>query len=157
MLQSDNVTSDIPSQIIDRGRSTLYFYNQHGCNIGYDYDRQAQTCIKVVLDFMNWNAARERCKEDGADLISISSLEKWHFVVNYCGDRCKNSGHWIGLYNNSWVTGESFMNTFDIPNDRIKLDTNDACGRVRIYTQFKIVGSRSCSISKPFVCEIQVI
>ncbi|CAG2224396.1 unnamed protein product [Mytilus edulis] len=108
MLQSDNVTSDISSQLIDRGRSTLYFYKHHGCTIGYDYDRQTQTCIKMVLDYMNWNAARETCKEDGADLISISSLEKWHFVVNYCGDRCKHRGHWIGLYNTTWVTGEPF-------------------------------------------------
>ncbi|CAG2215553.1 unnamed protein product [Mytilus edulis] len=157
MLQSDNVTSDLSSQIIDRERSTLYFYSHQDCIVGYDYDRQTQTCIKMVLEYMNWYEARETCKEDGADLISISSLEKLNFVVNYCGDNCKNNGHWIGLYNNTWVTGESFTNTYDIPNDRIKLDTNDSCGRVRTYTQYKIIGSRSCSTSKPFVCEIQVI
>ncbi|VDI73002.1 Hypothetical predicted protein, partial [Mytilus galloprovincialis] len=34
--------------------------------------------------------------------------------------RCRNSGHWLELYNNTWVTGESFTNTYDIPNDHIE-------------------------------------
>ncbi|VDI74367.1 Hypothetical predicted protein [Mytilus galloprovincialis] len=86
MLQSDNVTSDLSSQIIDRGRSTLYFQDHHGCINAYDYDKPTQTCIKMVYDRKNWHDARGKCKEDGADLISISSLEKWRFVINYCGD-----------------------------------------------------------------------
>ncbi|VDI74373.1 Hypothetical predicted protein [Mytilus galloprovincialis] len=97
----------------------------------------------------------EKCQADGADLISISSQEKWRFVVNYCGDRCMNRGHWIGLYNDTWVTGESFTNTYDIPNDRIKVNTNDMCGRMRMNLEF-ILESQGCYKEKPFVCEIQL-
>lgn len=80
-------------------------------------------------------------------------LKICHFI--FLG--CKDNGHWVGLYNTTWVTGELFTSTYDIPNDSIKLNTIYACGRLRTFTQYIIFGSRSCSSRKPFVCEKQVI
>jgi hypothetical protein len=51
----------------------------------YDYDLETNTCLKLLesTSGVTWREARVICEEDGGDLISILTKEKWEFVINY--------------------------------------------------------------------------
>ena len=53
--------------------------------VGYDYDLETNTCLKLLESTIGvtWKEARIICQQDGGDLISILTKEKWEFVVNY--------------------------------------------------------------------------
>jgi hypothetical protein len=56
------------------------------CSInGYVYEAETNTCLKYfkIATAITWANARLRCQQDGGDLISITTKEKWDFVVNY--------------------------------------------------------------------------
>ncbi|CAC5368633.1 MRC [Mytilus coruscus] len=158
MLQSDYISSDVPTITINSTQAMMFFQAHVDCIAGYDYDRQTKSCIKEFPDRWTWPDARVRCQQDGGDLISIPSLEKWRFVANYLEGF--PGGHWIGLNNVEWMTGEPFNNTLGIPNNLIDVNvTGDAsCGRLRFrgLEQHKMLQNDPCSYLKPFVCEIQV-
>ncbi|CAG2218215.1 unnamed protein product [Mytilus edulis] len=86
MLQSDYISSDVPTTTITATQAMMFFEAHVDCISGYDYDRTTKLCIKEYPDRMTWLDARARCQQDGGDLISIPSLEKWRFVANYLAD-----------------------------------------------------------------------
>ena len=53
--------------------------------VGYDYDLETNTCLKYMYKTagFTWKEARARCQQDGGDLISILTKDKWDFVTNY--------------------------------------------------------------------------
>ncbi|CAC5400450.1 MRC [Mytilus coruscus] len=89
----------------------IYNVNKYGCsNKGYYYDPNFNTCLKLFVDQISgktWKEARTHCQENGGDLISITSKEKWDFVLNFtsCMPRM-----WIGLKGEYWVTNKTFEN-----------------------------------------------
>ncbi|CAC5424691.1 MRC [Mytilus coruscus] len=82
---------------------------QADCNReGYDFDYTTRTCLKLFDGpAVSWTKARALCKQDGADLISITTKLKWDFVYSYI--RCADVA-WIGLRNKTWTNGVSFVN-----------------------------------------------
>ncbi|CAG2219588.1 CD206 [Mytilus edulis] len=159
MLQSDYISSDVPTTTIDTAQAIMFFEAHVDCIAGYDFDRHTKLCINEFGDSTTWLDARARCKQDGGDLISIPSLEKWRFVFNYL--EAFPGGHWIGLNNSVWMTGEPFKNALGIPNNLLDVNvTSDAtCGRLRFrgLDQHKCYEMNPCSEKKKFVCEIQII
>lgn len=74
---------------------TLMVFFSACLNDGYDYDFYTNTCIRLVNTTQSpvtWTAARQRCKNDGGDLISITTREKVEFVFNYLN--CKSFFKW---------------------------------------------------------------
>ena len=53
--------------------------------VRYDYDLETNTCLKLLesTSGVTWMEARVICQEDGGELISIITKEKWEFVINY--------------------------------------------------------------------------
>jgi hypothetical protein len=53
--------------------------------VRYDYDFETNTCLKYMYKTagITWKQARARCQQDGGDLISILTKDKWDFVTNY--------------------------------------------------------------------------
>ena len=50
--------------------------------MGYDFDSQTHTCIKVNNNLLSWHDARERCQADGGDLVTMETREK-KFVTRF--------------------------------------------------------------------------
>ncbi|CAG2230282.1 CSMD [Mytilus edulis] len=52
---------------------------------GYRYDMTTKTCIKLVkAPKSKWEAAREICqRQPDGDLVSITTKEKWDFIIKY--------------------------------------------------------------------------
>lgn len=59
------------------------------CVNNYSYDIDTKVCFKVVLEKTTWKNARQHCQEDGGDLISIQSKEKWDLIIHNI--KCKRS------------------------------------------------------------------
>lgn len=53
------------------------------CILGYDFDAYTHTCIKVYDLSITWSDARTHCQDDGGDIITMPTLEKWQFVHRY--------------------------------------------------------------------------
>lgn len=53
--------------------------------VGYTYDKSTTTCIKLVkYPKSYWEDARETCRlEPRGDLVSITTKEKWDFIIKY--------------------------------------------------------------------------
>ena len=53
--------------------------------VRYDYDLETNTCLKLLesTSGVTWREARVICQQNGGDLISILTKEKWEFVINY--------------------------------------------------------------------------
>jgi len=67
---------------------------------------------------------------------------------------------WIGLYNLTWVTGETFDNVYGLDPETIRLPTtgvNIQCRRVRFRLQSRnTITGVQCASTKPFVCELYI-
>lgn len=53
--------------------------------VGYTYDKSTTTCIKLVkYPKSYWEDARETCRQEPrGDLVSITTKEKWDFIIKY--------------------------------------------------------------------------
>jgi hypothetical protein len=59
--------------------------------LGYDFDSQTNTCLKVNNNVLFWHDARERCQADGGDLVTMETREKWEFVTRFI--ECEYNWH----------------------------------------------------------------
>lgn len=52
---------------------------------GYEYNMTMKTCLKLVkAPKSKWEDARKTCKrKPGGDLVSITTKEKWDFIIKY--------------------------------------------------------------------------
>jgi len=54
---------------------------------GYDYLTDVDMYVKLYTIKISWFDASEICQNDGAVLVSITTLAKWEAMSNYLG--CK--------------------------------------------------------------------
>ncbi|CAG2223638.1 CD206 [Mytilus edulis] len=143
----------------------IYNVNKEGCtNKGYFYDPNSNTCLKMFADHNNkktWKEARQHCQVNGGDLISITSKEKWDFILNFTS--CMTS-MWIGLKGNYWATNTTFENIYGLNVHDIQLNKFDGdylneteadCVRIE-YTHNYVLSDFSCNIKRKdtYLCEI---
>ncbi|XP_048252645.1 uncharacterized protein LOC125380928 [Haliotis rufescens] len=112
-------------------------------------------CIKVVSDKLDRGSAREHCRHDNTDLITLESQaktdefrdfmeENGHASVNYwCGaSRVTDGWQWVNgvpISSNSWCRYEG---------------NGTRCGAT-INPPSTCLDYRSCSRTMSFVCELQ--
>ena len=53
------------------------------CDGEYEFDTVSNTCIKAYTIFLSWNDARLRCQEDGGDLVTLTTPQKFDFVSRF--------------------------------------------------------------------------
>lgn len=128
---------------------------------GYTYDEATNTCIKLVkTDGSTWMNAKSTCKKEGGDLVSISTMKKWNFIIRYLGENRKNV--WIGLKDKKWMTGEDINSVFDNISQLNNFDsdyekeTDNTCGV--IYRSPKPLQDANCNIQKYkwLLCELLI-
>uniref|UniRef100_A0AAY4D512 C-type lectin domain-containing protein n=1 Tax=Denticeps clupeoides TaxID=299321 RepID=A0AAY4D512_9TELE len=90
---------------------------------------------------MSWPQARDHCRENYADLVSIMTKKQNQTVFELVG----NQNVWIGLHNNwKWSDGTDFAYS---PTPLGVLGNNLNCAYLG-----KSVAFSSCSIHRPFYC-----
>ncbi|XP_071138605.1 uncharacterized protein [Mytilus edulis] len=82
--------------------------------VGYTYDKSTTTCIKLVkYPKSDWEDAWETCRQQPrGDLVSITTKEKWDFIIKYLqAAEVKSETLWIGLKEKRWIllTGGSLF------------------------------------------------
>lgn len=133
---------------------SVYQSSHEGCDGEYEFDVVSNTCIKAYAIFLSWNDARLRCQEDGGDLVTLTTPQKFDFVSTFIN--CTRYAFWIGLWNQTWITGEQFDNVYGLHPSTVDFsdDTATMCARLRykksIPTTIKGV---TCISEKRFLCE----
>ncbi|VDI24212.1 Hypothetical predicted protein [Mytilus galloprovincialis] len=111
-------------------------------------------------DGKTWKDARSHCQANGGDLISLTTLSKWEFVIQFTS--CQTN-MWIGLKDKLWVTNATFENVFNVSvqlNDydgRYSNDSEPGCGKFSIRST-TVLQDESCNerLKNMYVCEILV-
>ncbi|CAG2208168.1 CD206 [Mytilus edulis] len=76
---------------------------------GYVRYTKENLCLKLVsTSGSTWTSARAVCLNEGAELVSITTLEKMKFMQNLL----KGINIWIGLQSKRWMTGDIFQNIY---------------------------------------------
>ncbi|CAC5416914.1 MRC [Mytilus coruscus] len=138
--------------------SCIYDCGTHG----FQFDGETTTCIKLIsTSGSTWKEARTFCQQQqGGDLVSIVSKEKWDSVFGYFSGFGRV---WIGLKDKRWMTGESFNNIFGIT---VQLNDYDAdypteventCGILAPLSSSQLQ-DENCNVRKRknFLCEIRI-
>ncbi|XP_076080295.1 uncharacterized protein LOC143051190 isoform X2 [Mytilus galloprovincialis] len=83
---------------------------------GFKYDKNTKACIKLMSPKSTWEEARHNCQtESGGNLVSITTKEKWNFIIKYIEESGNQDDKiWIGLKDEKWMTGSAVENIFDI-------------------------------------------
>ncbi|CAC5357509.1 MRC [Mytilus coruscus] len=138
----------------------IYIIWKEGCtNIGYYFDSLTNSCLKLFsTGGITWQDARKHCQQNGGDLISITTPQKWEFVDSFLS--CKK-GMWIGLKAEQWVNGEPFINVFDFQTQFNYLDSqflgdNEQDCTVMYFQSSYVFQDESCNIRlrSNYLCEI---
>ncbi|VDI07274.1 Hypothetical predicted protein [Mytilus galloprovincialis] len=124
---------------------------------GYIYHTKANACLRLIESTgITWMNARTVCLENGGDLASIKTVEKMDYMLDFIRE---TDQVWIGLRQRQWMTGDIFMNVYNISVSLNNIDTaytqeSDAsCGLLKSTSKLR---DRSCNLreEKYFVCEI---
>jgi hypothetical protein len=54
-----------------------------GCDGEYEFDAETNSCIKAYDILLTRNDARSRCQEDGGDLVTLTTPQKFDFVSRF--------------------------------------------------------------------------
>ncbi|CAG2235068.1 CD206 [Mytilus edulis] len=138
----------------------VYVIPKEGCtNIGYYFDSLTNTCLKFFsTSGKTWHDARTHCQQNGGDLITITTAEKWNFVNSFLS--CKGN-MWIGLKAEQWVNGDPFINVFGLLTQFNLLDSeyrgdNEKDCTVVYLRGVYVFQDESCNIRvrSNYLCEI---
>ncbi|KAF4071637.1 hypothetical protein AMELA_G00275570 [Ameiurus melas] len=113
----------------------------------------------IPTEEKNWTESREDCREKGADLVILNSIDEQEFIINQLG---KKKRAWIGLSDRDtegewkWVDGTELKNGTGYwnkgePND---VGNNEDCAE--IWTDKKAWNDRPCSVKQWWICEINI-
>ncbi|CAG2218704.1 unnamed protein product [Mytilus edulis] len=149
-IDADTVMTDL----------NMYVIWKEGCtNIGYYFDSLTNTCLKLFsTSGKTWHDARTHCQQNGGDLITITTAQKWNFVNSFLS--CK-SNIWIGLKAEQWVNGDPFINVFHLLtqfnnyDSMYTSDTEQNCTVVYLRSVY-VFQDESCNIRVrgDYLCEI---
>ncbi|XP_063443410.1 perlucin-like protein [Mytilus trossulus] len=149
-IDADTVMTDL----------NMYVIWKEGCtDIGYYFDTLTNTCLKLFsTSGKTWHDARTHCQQNGGDLITITTAQKWNFVNSFLS--CK-SNIWIGLKAEQWVNGDPFINVFGLLTqfnnyDSMYTSDNEQNCTVVYLRRVYVFQDESCNIRvrRNYLCEI---
>ncbi|KAI5618871.1 CD209 antigen [Silurus asotus] len=114
----------------------------------------------------SWNASRNECKKEGADLVVIDSKEKQEFIVKSLNNNLRfsyNNGFWIGLKDDhtegiwKWLNGTTLNEGYWMdgePNDDKAME--DCAGVYPTNNPMKSWNDAPCSYPQKWICEMEI-
>jgi len=52
------------------------------CSRGFAYHSQTDSCFLLSGDRVTWRAAREQCRADAADLVTVDTARKQRYIMD---------------------------------------------------------------------------
>ncbi|KAK3597120.1 hypothetical protein CHS0354_021229 [Potamilus streckersoni] len=130
------------------------------CPAGYSSHPDEKFCYKFYNECKTWAEARQVCRRDGGDLISLKTINFAFFkeLSKQQTGVCSLPTVWVGLSDISvegqwyWLNGEKVSTTFWAPNEPNNLGEED-CGCLEHWTSYNL-NDRKCTDSFRFICQI---
>ncbi|XP_062266566.1 lactose-binding lectin l-2-like [Platichthys flesus] len=143
--------SDGPEVRLQRGNCPMFWYSFNN------------RCYKYVSTWMNWADAELYCVSQGANLVSIHSLDEQNFITNLIKNFDHAEGHtWIGLSDihkeGSWMwsDGCAVNFTFWFPGEPNNNQGREHCGHNNSGTDKKW-NDKPCNDPIPSVCASRIM
>ena len=64
-----------------------------------EYSSTSNYCYRIINEEETWKGAKQKCKEDGAELACFSNIQERDKLANECHDQC-----WVGYI---WENGKN--------------------------------------------------
>ncbi|KAL3867977.1 hypothetical protein ACJMK2_040818 [Sinanodonta woodiana] len=130
------------------------------CPIGYEYYQPDKFCYRVHKVCKSWYDARDVCRQDGGDLISLksSNFEFFNEVARSSTGFCFNSYVWVGATDIGsagtwfWLNGEKILSTFWYPGEPNNPVDNEHCAFFNYFPSK--LDDYLCSTESNFLCQI---
>nr|XP_046272981.1 lactose-binding lectin l-2-like [Scatophagus argus] len=137
--------------MLQRGNCPTFWYNFNG------------RCYKYVSTHLSWADAELHCVSEGANLVSIHSLEEQTFVKDLIKNFDHSEGYtWIGLHDIPreggwmWSDGSAVNFTFWAPGEpNNNQGGNEDCAHLNFGTNRKW-NDICCDSTYPSVCEKRI-
>ncbi|XP_069115115.1 CD209 antigen-like protein D [Argopecten irradians] len=138
---------------------------RHACRLpGYTYDPTFRVCIRLYSTSQNWYESQTTCRNDGADLLILDTLEK--VLATETGVHkhlfAASDEWWVGGYDYDAGTDNDFRwsdgSSIAIPSDiwfqqSEPSDDHERCINLFMYTGFFGLNDYGCSNTMYFVCQ----
>ncbi|KAL3879769.1 hypothetical protein ACJMK2_032055 [Sinanodonta woodiana] len=129
------------------------------CHNGYEYYQQDKFWYKFHNDCMSWSEARDVCRKEGGDLISLNE-NNFDFFRNVSQAKAGGCNHvWVGTTDISlegqwyWLNGKRVSSVSWQPGQPDNARSNEHCGDLVRHFQFKL-NDHVCSYKVHFICQI---
>ncbi|XP_063602654.1 uncharacterized protein LOC134778722 [Penaeus indicus] len=109
------------------------------------------TLFYVCEDSMSYLSARPYCQAKGGDLASPDSLA---FLRDYLKTNNKVGGYWVGVYNNSWLSGRP-VQAYEWGNGGRSGNLGEDCARLMDTNDFFLVDAY-CTSDFNVACGLKV-
>ncbi|CAD5116778.1 DgyrCDS5627 [Dimorphilus gyrociliatus] len=115
----------------------------------------------VASKSLGWNDARTMCKNSGADLVSVTSIEEQKYVNSLIKKSLrKKKSVWMGLNDIKkeadwlWSDGSesSDFSNWEDPNEQARVGKSEDCGYFNVRKGYKW-GDDKCNAPKAFICK----
>uniref|UniRef100_A0A3B4CZW0 C-type lectin domain-containing protein n=1 Tax=Pygocentrus nattereri TaxID=42514 RepID=A0A3B4CZW0_PYGNA len=122
-----------------------------------DWKKHKNSFYFFSTEHKSWSAAREDCRERGADLVIINSRVEQMFLT----DQKKDRNFWIGLTDENtenmwkWVDGQTLTDKFWKKHEPNDANDGEDCAVFTTTAEFgwRTWNDISCSVRENWVCE----
>ncbi|KAK3590353.1 hypothetical protein CHS0354_029577 [Potamilus streckersoni] len=129
------------------------------CRSGYEYYQQDKFCYKFHSECKSWSEARQVCREEGGDLISLkeANLDYFRSVARLESGPC--SGVWVGSTDITlegiwkWLNGETINRIFWYPEQPDNWQGEEHCGQMMKVFNY-LMNDEYCNEALHFICQI---
>lgn len=128
------------------------------CRVGYEYYREDRFCYMLHSECKTWSEARQICKQEGGDLISLKegNFNFFKDVIRLKAGACSHV--WVGTTDIAlegkwnWLNGVSVSSTFWQPQQPDNWDNNEHCGNIKAPDY--LLNDEKCNMPLHFLCQI---
>ncbi len=128
------------------------------CPTGFEYYEQESLCYKFHSECKTWSEARQICKDEGGDLISLTegNLNNFRDVSRKRAGTCTHV--WVGTTDISsagkwnWLNGREITSVFWSPDQPDNWANKEHCGDLVKVSDY-LLNDEDCSIKLHFLCQ----
>ncbi|KAL3879773.1 hypothetical protein ACJMK2_032059 [Sinanodonta woodiana] len=129
------------------------------CRVGYEYYAEDRFCYMLHSECKTWSEARQICRQEGGDLISLNDYNFKYFkdVARLKAGACNHV--WVGTTDIAvegkwnWLNGLNVSSSFWQPQQPDNWDNKEHCGDLK--SPDYLLNDERCDIPLHFLCQIR--
>lgn len=128
------------------------------CPTGYEYYQQENFCYNFNTECKNWTDARQICRNEGGDLISLTE-GNFIFFRDVSQRKSGTCNHvWVGTTSISsprrwnWLNGQAITAVFWAPGQPDYWLSNEHCGDLTKHANY-FLNDDDCKNTRHFLCQ----